>query len=222
MEVMPPDSVITISSGEYSTAGATVLARVTADEYDPVTLDLLFDQAIDQAEAALLKAVACDNIGLDLRIWSREGRPSLNLSPKTLERLASLSSSFNFHPRVISDDGREIDQINAFGLLGLQRRPELIVMLRGRPDGNGKFVNLSRVESHWYSPAGLQARIAEALAAGVSNVPGEVNRWEVYVDIDLHSDRGIWPGFFLPAPLIKALASYNASLDFDPYIYPSV
>lgn len=220
MEVMPPDSVITISSGAYSTAGATVLARVTTDEYDPETLELLLDQAIDQAEAALLKAIACDNIGLDLRIWSGEGRPGLYLSAKTLERLASLSSSFNFHPRVISDDGREVDQANAFSLIGLQRRPELIVMLRGRPDENGKFESLSRVESHWYSPVGLQARIAEALAAGVSNVPGEVNRWEVYVDIDLRSERGIWPGFFLPAPLIKALASYNAALDFDPYIYP--
>lgn len=220
MEVVSPEITITVGTTPYSASEADILAQVMDDEFDPGNLEELIHQAIDQAEAEIRKRGRCRNIELDLRFWTREDvRPSLHLSARIIERLASLSSSFSFHPKSIPAPNGEVGQLDARSMVGSQSRPELVVKLRGRPQGRERFVDLSRLESHWYTPLGLQARVSEALISGINAIPEDVGRWDLYVDIDLFSERGIWPGFFLPDHLIKDLASHGASLDFDPYVY---
>lgn len=53
----------------------------------------------------------------------------------------------------------------------------------------------------------IQNRILEVLEFGVPRADGDADCWRLQVGVRLSRRRGQWPGFRLPADVIKAMAS---------------
>lgn len=218
MEMVRDEVRIQLIGTDARTGESTVLSEVRSAEYSVDRLESVARQALDEARLDPVHASSGLGLCLKIRIWSAEGlRSCLNLTSGLIGRLSLVSAALDFDPYPADGSGGDQDGIVADGS-HMDAGPELVVVLVGDSPLTRAEWTLSTATRDRYTLDEAQVCIAEAIAAGVAKVEGDISLWKPQVGVRLSSDRGGHAALYLSADLVMTIARCGASLDFDPYV----